>query len=208
MTILFSDAFECPPNTVPSTFTAWSGVTGAPTMQSIVKYSGTYAMKCAAEAYVTATLGSAQNTVYLRFYVNFASDLATTGSLNLVYLFDGGWTNYGNLQYNFEYSSWVIYDNVGGYYSVWSPVTADQWYCVEVQRTTGVGTGVLNLWVDGVNKITQTGISVTGGAQNILLGEEYSSVVSPVYFDNVVIADSYNGIFGIQKYCLIEMMGY
>jgi hypothetical protein len=42
----FEEGFECPPNTAPATFLKWSSRRGASIIQSSIKHSGTYAMRC------------------------------------------------------------------------------------------------------------------------------------------------------------------
>lgn len=73
-------------------------------------------------------------------------------------------------------------------------IAAETWFCVEVERKTGSGTGIKKGWFNGELKINRTGITETNNLQYVMVGSAWTDMSSPeLYFDCVVVADAYIG---------------
>lgn len=88
-------------------------------------------------------------------------------------------------------------------------------YCCEYQSTVANGTGIYRLWVNGDLEIEATSLDNDARANNYLVLGTISSDTPDlsnlnVYADCVVVADAYIGpeLEGIQKFCLLNEMGY
>jgi hypothetical protein len=98
----------------------------------------------------------------------------------------------GNLQ-------WGLYTVSGGV-TTWyweasaSNPTTGQWYCMEWTRD--VANQIVGLWVDGVSKVYQTGLSMSNNNHGTNVDVDFVSNLGPAVtadFDDAVIADGYIG---------------
>ena len=194
-TTVFSDGFENPPNTPPSTFTAWSSTTGSPSIVSNVTHSGTYAARfvpAGANAYKQTA--STYSSAFMRAYVYFDVLPTVAYGLQLIKVYDSSFskeTDIAVYRSDASHSFWEIH-SPGGYYIFTATINAGQWYCIELQRTTGNGNGINTLWVDGIQVGTITNDTQTVNAQNFYVGT-LAAINSIAYIDDVVIADAYIG---------------
>jgi hypothetical protein len=212
MTVLFSDGYECPPNTAPGTFTAWTAKSGSVTIDNTQPRSGTYAMKTTATSqYIGKNLGASYADLFMRFYIYFPVFTTrinigvltdASGYTNGNYVVVGAQKNGANLQF------YIYFYGSGTFHYPSVIIQAGQWYCVEIERLVGAGTGAINIWIDGANLSSTTGLTLANNAQYCCLGQTYAATNLTYYIDDVVISDSYIGPSGIQKFCLLNEMGY
>lgn len=218
-TTIFSDGFES------GDFSAWTGTetTGSctATVVSDVKYQDSYSAKfytpggfsdTRSRAY--KTLSQAYSTIHVRVYfrtskIPTANDRKMDKPISL-YNSDNGMllkvsilkTSGGTLQWGLRVytdSGWITYtadDNT---------ISANTWYCLEVKLVVGNGNGEVHLWVDGTEKISQTGLDNDGRGncdkvyvglhwyQTNYDGSSAHQVTETNWVDCVVVADTYIG---------------
>lgn len=188
-TEIFSDGFES--GTILTTDTppgAWTGILGVPTVQSSVKHHGTYAMQAVGttDIYAYQTF-AAQTLLYVRFYVQWTSLSATSGT-RPIRMMGGGTPIAVVLVESDRFSLWDVYYNI---FEDWATtVNPNQWYCIEVSYKKAAS-GWFILYVDGVARFTKYA-DTSGGqsADTIRVGlTEFSAYSTTVYVDCVVVAD-------------------
>jgi hypothetical protein len=214
-TELFSDGFES------GDFSAWTGtstgsgagISGTMSVQSTIKHHGTYAAKSYlpenSDAWATCykNFATSYSIMYARAYIQFDAlpssgqhrqispcimDVNAAYHLSSVFLFNDN----GNYKWELRYKTNTVNENIAN--SAAETINANQWYCIESYfKGANDGTGEVKLWVDGVLKISVTGLNngnvlaerlETGGWQN---GSVYPAV--NIYIDCVVVADTYIG---------------
>jgi len=214
-TTFFSDGFES------GDFSQWTGTSnGNNGLISIVTspvHHGTYAAKSylAAnnDAWATCykTFATSYSVLYARAYILFDAlpangqhrqispcimDVNAQYHLSSVFLFNDN----GNYKWELRYKTNSVNENIA--YSAAETINANQWYCIEAYfKGANDGTGEVKLWVDGVLKISVTGLN-NGNvlARSVWMGGWQNGTGKPavnIYIDCVVVADAYIGLEGI-----------
>lgn len=207
MGILFSDGFECPPNTAPDTFTAWFAKNNTPTIVAGGHY-GSYMMQCDAnQNYVHKNIGSVPS-LNARMYmymvdtptVNLSSlyplsiigQTSKCGEISLVWYTATGWTIFIN--------GWI--GGAGGAFTYsldqLDSVTIEsgKWHCFEVKEFVDASVGTIEAWFNGTKVCSFTG-DTTGqvSCQDIFVGITFEENWDPtVYFDDAVASTDYIGL--------------
>ena len=210
-TEIFADGFES------GNFSAWTGTAQSGAVIAVstdFAHHGTYSAKITglgiageyAYAYKTST--SALSNVYMRSYVKFGNLSTADGFIEVgtaAFTDTVRSTLIAKAGRNFATNKWSIRAYVGtaltNYYeSGTSTIDTNTWYSVELHEIISATVGVLQLWVDGVLKIDQSGL-VTNGRGNIdelLVGSQYlNTATSPDYYfynDCTVVANAYIGV--------------
>jgi hypothetical protein len=212
MTIIFSDGFDS------GDLKAWSQQltsSGNVTVISSVTdpvYCGTHALKSvftASNGYALTQVGAGGSAVYTRFFILFDSLPAdgqavyigpqlmkitpSTEEIMNVFISRSG-TTYNIAVYNDANST--------TYASSSLQLSTGLWYCIELKALIGTANGEVALWLNGEQKINQTGIN-TGVALvgNVNVGLRYLSGMSSMtaYYDEVAIANTYIGYEVIEN---------
>jgi hypothetical protein len=197
-TELFSDGFES------GNFDAWDGTIGSPSVQDTTKYSGTYALSATSAGawakYIAYKDIASQATFHARAYIN-VSDMPDGYCM----LFLGTWTGYGDpeiwvgIKKSGSNYYWTInHINGAGEFNSASDIgdVSGTWICLEFAAVMSDTVGELQVWVNGVNVINQTGLNTgTDGIIRLDAGvcTWDSDQVATVYIDDVVVADAYIG---------------
>jgi len=197
-TVLFSDGFES------NDFTAWTGtsISGATiATDNSVAHHGRINAKCAGlqsageYAYVYKVLDDSYATLYLRYYVRFAS-LFNNALGALLGLFRNSTTGVAYIYVDPSTSKWGVYNAITAT-AYWeagtSTISANTWYCLELRVTVSATVGILQLWVNGALKVDQS--SLNTGADNLVRvdagayipGAEAAERI--LFSDCVVVAD-------------------
>ena len=178
MVILFQDDFRT------QNFVSWTGTSGNPSVVTNPILPNSYAAK-------SVVMGDKYykdlnvSDLFVRFYVNFSR--VFSGYTEICGIWSVDWANYISITYDGTY--W----NFGPNIAYAQRINANQRYCIEIERKVGVGNGVLNLWIDGVNVGTIDTLTINANAGQLQLGEPYSASSVTLYIDNVVVADAYIG---------------
>lgn len=197
-TVLFSDGFECPPNTAPNTFTAWSGINGAPTIVVTAPHHGAYCMKSpTSSAYAYYTFGSAYSELYLRAYCKRTTvpTSNTTQSIVLQIFSDNTGVAYASAVFGWDgllpYFKLHSYTDGGVLDQVFSaiPAVSGQWHCVELWWKQNTLNGA-KMWIDGVLGATSTITTRNSQVNQIRVGNMYSDDPVETFIDCVVAADT------------------
>ena len=198
-TTIFEDGFES------GDFSAWTGTDGSPSVQSSVVNSGSYAMQV--DALYDAWVGvykdvGTQTTTFFRAYVRFTSVPDADGE-RLRFMHLGTTTSkrtFVQIRYVTDHVEWQLweYDDGANWHSASSSTptfNANQWYCVEVKRYCAGGTGEVRLYVDGTEIASITGLDNDAYTTSRIACEAYgaSGWYPTVYYDDVVVADTYIG---------------
>ena len=184
-TILFQDGFES------GNFSAWTSITGTPTVVTSPVHHGTYAMKRDAgeTEYATKNLGASYNNVWIRLYWQ------TTGIPTINYYAN---TMIGATAITLRYNTmtgagtreWELLID-GGYAGTWvNEVTIDTWHCIEVEFDNV--DDVHRLYVDGVQRIAYT-VATASTVSVVNVGHTAGNWGFNVFIDCVVVADAYIG---------------
>jgi len=184
---IFSDGFES------GDFSAWTGTTGTPTVETSPVHHGTYVMKNPSGThYVNKTLGAAYAEIFVRVYARFSA-LTTDTDYGTEIMKVGKATNwnYATLVRAVKTAGPVVFMMSSGAHARVDTdvaIAIDTWYCVELKRRTTSGT--VDLYINGVLEASfaydyydADTVQVGGTAQQ----------VSNAYFDCVVVADAYIG---------------
>jgi hypothetical protein len=158
------------------------------------------------------------NPCYARCYMYLPAMLSNSEDIRVIYLFDSAWsavarcgiviggagTKYWRLQT--PQGNWNLQDDT---------ISIEKWYCIELYwaKATGAGNnGVATLYIDGVQKITNSTETSTNNMRLVYFGNcaSWTPTGFVTNIDCCVVDTAYIGIesSGIQKYCLLEMMGY
>jgi hypothetical protein len=168
-TVIFSNSFE--EGNLSAWTTQWAFGTGVTfTASQDVAYDGKWSGKAAGPktngdyAYTVKTF-TAGSAYYTRFYINFNTLLNQNANRWL-----GGFANnakgewLGVVVRNESTSKWGVRNDPGAtayMESGTTTVTAGVWYCVELYEKISTSAGALTLWVNGVQKVTQTNLNTT-----------------------------------------------
>ena len=180
-------------------------------MQSANAYQGTYADQVSVAdsagengVCVYKDLGTTYRTIDARVYVQLSAK-PTAGSVLEIFGFSSnGWlpnavgtrvdvvNNNGALQWRLNY-----YNN--GWQSAYTgSINLNTWYSIEVKLVIGTGTGETHLYVNGVEALTQTGLTNTAPGSSVRylslgVDDEMGSNSLNTYFDSVVVSSAYIG---------------
>jgi hypothetical protein len=175
---IFSDGFE-------SSFSAWSGTNGTPTVQSSIVHHGAYAALsdganseyCYQTGLEGATLKYSRAYYYFDAFPtsgNFVSIMSSVVSVTRVLVYN----NSGTIE-------WGLYGSDASYtYFATSNPVINTWYCVELLIST---TQPCQLWVDGISVGTTVGVGVE--ATDLYVGGWDKTSAINVFWDCVVVAD-------------------
>lgn len=212
MTVFFEDGFES------GDFSAWTGTRNygtafSPSVQSTISHHGTYA------ANLTKTVGNGgsemryihtESLYYIRFYAYITALPSVSGdALTLVDLGGGTrrfyiYNDAGTIKYCFLAEATT--------YTFTETPAINTWICFEVAYKVDATTGFAFLAVNDVVKINETDINtgVTGIDVVSLccgswgLGAE---VATTIYYDCVVVSDSYIGTEVTNRLRLLTGVG-
>lgn len=173
MATIFSDGFES------GDFTAWTGTSNNPTVETDNPHCNTYNMEAALVASggsgpIAYETFSSAAIVYARAYIKFTTLNLSSGQLLLVLRLYGGL--YGKETVAYVVNSggtiyWAL--SVDGNTSVSdATVSTDTYYCVEIKRDVTNDEG--ELWVDSVSEATDT-TNISNNAERVDLGIYYST---------------------------------
>ena len=195
-TEIFSDGFES------GDFTAWTGTAGTPTIVTTPVHHGTYAAQLQAgegvNKFVYKDLGATYQTLYARLYWRISVLPAVNKFVDLIDLTAGQGAysavadvGYGQVSGVFNW----YYRLLGNYYQGYvETISVDTWYCIELKCLVSATIGEIRVWINGVERITQTGLNT--GSTN--LGRMYAMFyqapwATNAFADCVVVADTYIG---------------
>ncbi len=216
MAELFSDGFECPPNTAPDTFTAWTGKNGTPTIVGAPVHHGSYSAEFNAIEYCHKTLDPSQPIIYHRYYVRFdvlpADDEVielSRGVAGGTAIFAVGVNHYGaNAVWQFNYRNGAAWTTVG---TATQPVV-DTWYCVEIYWKKDDVAGEVILYVNDVNigSVSDKDTADYGNCDSIRNGVSSENLDGAfvVNEDCVVVADAYIGCEAVGVPIAVMMHHY
>jgi len=209
-TTIFSDGFES------GNFSAWTG-TGVTTGETATvvttdPHHGTYHADFETDgsslfencyAYKTFT---EQATVYSRAYIKFKTVLPASEQYYLPMQHVGtDWITMLRVYNDAGTLKWRVYYHNGTshlYADSTSPtINLDTWYCIELYTKVDATTGEVKLYVDGVERVSVTGLDTTahGNITRFEVGEREAyggsgnAPAHGVYVDCVVVADTYIG---------------
>jgi hypothetical protein len=133
--------------------------------------------------------------IYARAYVYFDA-LPTSGARYQFLILRG--TSDEWLGLNILPDRWRVWYYSGNWvYSDWvSTPPTDEWLCVEVKAYIHASAGEIRMYVNGVERITLTGIDTNdyGNITRVSIGQTIAdSIVVEIYADCVVVADAYIG---------------
>jgi hypothetical protein len=178
----FSDGFES------GDFSAWTGISGNPTVQSTIKYQDVYAALSDGSdgefCYKTGISGL--TTAYIRYYVYFSTKPTDPNFFDLFQTFTS------SIDVNLRLYSDSFRVSVPGtaeYVSSTINPSINTWYCVELKIESGVG---WILYINGVEDMNHS-FAVTGTVTTLYIGGWSKVESSNIYWDDIVIANSYIG---------------
>jgi hypothetical protein len=209
-TVIFSDGFECPPNTAPSTFTAWGGVTGSPTITTSKPHSGAYNMETPEDTnnnfvQKDPLVGLTNYRLYVAVNKVQASGADGTGGPVMVASNSGIGDKLAVpfCKWNGTMTTWWLQtlQSIGGYDYVDTgvQVVANKYYCLEIWWVPNT-LGGCKLYVDGVLKATTVATTTTTTFNMVLVGRfGYTEFAQKLYLDDAVAADTYIGPMASPK---------
>ena len=204
-TTLFSDGFD------DGTINAWTnsyGSGGTLTITNTLYFGGIYSAKIGVNSgtgnyYLAYKDLSPQTTVFMRFYIRFATNINSGTSVAIGRINDVDVNPFrirlmreSGGDYKFSIGNHIT----SSYYnSTVVSLSLNTWYCVETKVKADNSAGELRLWFDGSEILTQTGLDTYAftnlGTAQIELYSGWGSQSSTVtfYFDSVVISTNYIG---------------
>ena len=173
-------------------FTDASGTAGTPAIISSIKHGGSYAANTTGEYnYWYVTVADNKTDIYVTTFIYFPA-LPTSGSYDsenfiqfssnasdtlVVSIADGG-------------GAGVYYWGIGGNLSQ-QTILAATWYNVTAHWVTGVGSGTADMWVDGTLIMHNTGMTNSGGVNEIDVGVLYAGTTGfKTYTDDGLVFDA------------------
>jgi len=194
---LFEDGFES------NDFTAWTGTTGAPSVQGGVKHTGLYAMQAAmtGQNYASKTFAD-QSTCHARGYFRFSGLQGSAAwQQGVMTLRDTGVAQACRAEVNCPTSDntdfyWSLYDNINSARNTSDALCViDTWYCVEVAIYLNVN-GWIRLWVDDVLESEYDPVDTSSVAHisDLFFGSYPAGYAHTLYGDCAVIDDAYIGL--------------
>lgn len=191
---MFKDSFEA------NNFTLWTATVGAPTIQSLITYSGIYAMDVTGAASCYAQLDfAAQLTCHVRAYVYLDALVASGGNNNwiLALIVKGAGLVQGWAGVWYDGAKWVwklLWNNGAGSSVAAAPLPAlHQWYCMELKTFCNAGAGEARLYIDGVDILNATALNMPDAVDRVNVGLS-GDAGSDIKIDCVVFDDSYIGV--------------
>jgi len=204
VTELFSDGQVGSTQETAGDFSAWTGTTGTPSVETTAPHHGSKDFKfdpaIYSAEYAYKDFAEVQ-TAYARLYVQAANFNDAPKVLELrdkdaqfyaqLLMASTGWTLYYRY-YTFEY--------VQGSSTYTVTVNTGQQYCVEIKVIRSATVGEVRVYIDGIERITVTGINNAEGTgiDEVRVGVANTPFASGVivYTDCVVVADAYIGVEG------------
>ena len=203
-TTIFEDGFES------GDFSAWDGTTVTAgeadlSVQSTEKYQGGYGADAYIhytsswwlDAYCYKNFGSTYTKLHARAYFKF-TDFPVSAQIESVLELrkSGDWPYVViSIGVKADGNAWYIqYTDNGSKQSeeVSDTIQTDTWYCLEIMGDTS--NGELEVWKDGSSIWSKTGVSSLSGINQLYAGVIYGyRGTYHVYFDCVVVADTYIG---------------
>ena len=211
-TIYFSDGFET------GDFSKWTNAWGPPSIVTSPVHSGNYAMQASSIGQgggytaMANKLLAAESELYGRCYAYFSSVPSDT-SVTHFFRFESHDLNaklisvgvsYDGTNNRFKFYYWngtsTVYIEGGSNSNGTNPVVG-KWFCVDIHYKIDAVNGKAELWVNGINIFSYTGMNTTGYASdlgNIDVGiyTFYEDFQGVWYIDDVVAADGYIGPMG------------
>jgi hypothetical protein len=210
MTVLFNDGFECPPNTAPVTFTAWTSKVGNPSIVNSPVHSGSYAASIPVNNYVLINFADT-NPAFIRYYVRwtanpadgqeFRSSIGWNGGTDLAYV---GITSVAGTIKWFIQTRNPAFAYINTVFNTSTP-TINTWYCVEEKWIPNTLNGHV-LYIDG-ELIGSTTATTRNAVLNRFTAYPHGTGGSTAVYDDVVIADSYIGPMQVSTPTLLPAGG-
>jgi hypothetical protein len=203
----FIDGFES------KGFSAWTGtsVDSGSTLEviGVAKHSGIYGVHSIQAAYENSytekNLGANYGTIYARMYLYpITVDIMSGYGRDYISIVNLFGTRTSKLQiYNDGGTyKWRLgwYNSSGLWtYKLGSPVTTGTWHSIEFKMKSDASAGEARFYLDGVEKITATGLSNPWDSRTVDFGQNTGSggqsSDTECYFDDVVVSSSYIGPF-------------
>jgi hypothetical protein len=211
--VIFSDGQIGSTMETVGNFSAWSGIEGTPDVQTSIFHHGANAIHTVAgeDAY---KILPGSTTLYVQFYVQFDTQPTSGSAINFLSIWNSAWSK--NFLLKIVVSGGLYYwQIVAGGTTLSSTSTTfnlNTWYCLKIVWISGSGAnGTAKLWVDGTEKISDATLSLSGNAETVYLGTSGGTPAGTnAYFDCIIMDSSDISIesVGIQRFCLINEMGY
>jgi hypothetical protein len=175
-----------------------SDSSGTATVETTTVNGGTHAvsLKNTSGQYVylyTALPSGAQSQTFTRIYFRFGSDVTSGTQLALARNTNGG--NAWELDFNYNRHGLDLYfwngaNTIFSVYSSNNVLSANTWYNIEVQDTQS-STGHGEMWLNGTSVgSVDADLSTTTPYARLML---YDSAPGTMYFDDVKVANTFNG---------------
>jgi len=184
--VIFSNGFES------GDFSAWTGTEGSVSISSTQKYQGLYSCFCdwsGSYTNVYYDILPYLSDAYARAYFYISSLPTGTNFADIIKIVDS--EGYNGVLAGVTATDTYLAINSNKYYTD-TQLTTGQWHCIEVNMKKGAGTGIAQLWIDGVKVKNVSSLNLADD-----VGYSYFGIVSTnqtdfeLYFDNAVISDSY-----------------
>jgi hypothetical protein len=189
MTEIFTDGFES------GDFSAWTGIQGNPVVQNTIKRTGQYAASSTIDASHRSNYAykshAAQTSVYMRFYLYFAVLPPSGSEVEVARLNFTSSRPFLTVYNDGSVLHWRMRDGGGTLKEYTSGPSASTWYCVELKGVVG---DECALYVNGSKILTGTAPSGSSNSAYLMGWTYYGNADGTiVYFDDVVVSDSYIG---------------
>lgn len=189
MALLWSTGFELQSTT---NGMEWDTTSGAPSISTAVKRSGTASLRCnpsAASAYIEHQTGAGDNTndIYIRFYIRIAS--STGGLIPICRVNDTTWGDQASIRINSN-NTLELWDDENNLQkgSDSSAIPADEWHRVELGWV--FATRVYTAYLDGVSFASATyDAGQMDQFEKVRIGI-LSNATCDIYFDDITVNDN------------------
>ena len=179
MGLLFHSGFET------GDFTEWGSTTGSPEVQSTIKKTGTYAMRCNID-YSTATGPISIDNFSGSFYLLVS--IAPTSSIHLTYVSCQSNTLYGAARIKLSNELKVGFVGSGGAVSYGTTILSlDTWYRLSWYIEA---VGYIRLYLNGMLELGPLTVYTHATNQDCVVGIDDTAYGADLYFDDIVISDS------------------
>ena len=160
-------------------------ISGAPTIQSTIKRTGSYALKitpAGASTYLMRLLSS--NIVVGRFYIYFSAwpDVTCNILVNT--------TSIGsNAKFRLDPADNKMAVNIGGANTKsTNALVLDTWYCVDYRVNETANPNTIEWQIDGVAQTTHSYAQAADTMVGTLLGDDTAQTGATFYFDDVILS--------------------
>jgi hypothetical protein len=190
---LFADGFES------GDFSAWTGISGTPTVQSTTIHHGTFAALSAdADDYCYKTGMTSASPRYSRGYFRFSALPSSGNRLSLMSTMGSDVVGRVDIYNDVGTIKWRLWtDDPAGFTAFDTPnPIVGTWYCVELVIVSGVD---IELYIDGVHLGSRTTVQ-SGTIATLYIGGWDKTDSINVYWDCVVVADRYIGSEGSEVF--------